>query len=1109
MKKLINPWFKGPGTLTFNLKMKLSLLFMLTTMFGLHANSYSQNTKLSLDMDNVTLGTVIDEIESQTEFKFIFHVKTVDLNRLVSVKANKKRVNKILKDLFGESQTEYEILDRKILLRLTRETAFLEEEANSLNNGLRQSEVTGQVVDEDGVPLGGVNILIEGTVQGSQSDFDGNYSITVDTGQILAFSYLGMKTQRIPVENDLVINVTMVSDAAGLDEVVVVGYGTQKRKEITSAVVSVGEEDFNKGNVTDPVQLLRGRVAGLQVGRAGGNPNQPFTVRLRGINSISGDSSPLVVIDGILGGALDALDPNDIASIEVLKDASAAAIYGARASAGVILVSTKTGTRGEKKPRLQYNTNVSFESIARAPEIATAARYRELGGQDLGSSTVWLDEVTQTGVSNIHNLSYSGTSENGLGYRASVNYRDVESVLSNSSEFKQLNARLRISQNFFDDKLTLFGSLATTSREEDQGFQHSLSQALYFNPTAPVFDADGSYFETQDQDRFNPVAINNQNVRDRNLNRQVMNIGGDLRILDNLVLSGTYTLQRSSELIGEYSARDALWGGTLVNGWARRATTDDKYQQFDATLAYSGNAGKLDYKVIVGQSWNNQNIQSAVVSNTDFITDEFSYNNMAAGQGINRNGVVSGESNSAQPQNFVGSNRQESISNAYFVRTNFNYNDALFLAGTYRREGSSRFGANNRWGNFWALSAGADVARIFKLPVDQLKLRAGYGVTGTLPNSFTGYLGTLRLASGGFANGEFISAVTAATGANPDLKWEEKAELNLGVDFALFERRLSGSFDYFKRNTTDLLNVVAVPSPPNDVGTQLRNVGELQTKGVEMQLSYDAVRKADFDWNISGNLSTAQTRLIEFNAETDQTILRSRGLEGAVAIGIVQPVRTEEGQEIGQIYAQPFVRYDPNGDPIVLLGDGTEAVFDANLFEDEARNVADALPNLFVGLTNAFRYKNVDLSIFLRGTFGHSMINESRAAYENVSGIAIRNILVTSGEFDPTITVPHYSSRYVEDASFVKIDNVSLGYTLPKFDKSPFQSIRIFVTGQNLVTFTGYKGADPELRNFDPASSAEGRRINSFSGDRLFPGIDRYTTFLPTRTITVGVNVGF
>ena len=980
----------------------------------------------------------------------------------------------------------------------------------SLGNHVQDITVSGTVTDNSGVPLPGATVLEVGTMNGTQTDFDGNFTLTVsDANAVLKVSYIGFSTKEVSVNGSTQLTISLMEDAAELDEVVLVGYGSQKKKEITSSVVSVKSEDFNKGNVSDPVQLLQGKVAGLQVGRAGGNPNQPYTVRLRGINSLSGDSSPLVVIDGILGGSLEALDPNDIASIEVLKDASAAAIYGTRASAGVLIVTTKSGKGVVSKPKLNFTSQLSFEEISNTPDIANAARYRELGGQDLGDSTDWLDQVSRTGVSQIYNASYGGSTESGLSYQASLNYRDNNGVIENSTEFDQLNGRINISQRLLDDKLTLTTILASTSRKEDQGFQQSLTQALFFNPTAPVYNPDGSFFETQDQDRYNPVAINEQNVRDRQLNQSVYTFGADYRILPNLVLSGIYTQQRTSELIGEYSERDALFGGGLVNGWARRATVDRDYRQMDWTLAYNDNFGDLNYAITLGQSYNYDNFQSAVASNTDFITDEFSYNNLAAGQGINKNGVVSAEGNAAQPQNYVGSNQRESISNAYFLRTNFNYDDAAFLSATYRREGSSRFGSNNRWGDFWALSGGADLANIFELPVDQLKLRVGYGVTGTLPNVFTGYLGTLRLTSGGFANGQFISAVTPATGANPDLKWEEKAELNVGLDFALLNRRLSGSLDFFKRNTTDLLNVVDVPSPPNAVSQQLRNVGELETKGVELQLSYKVVDTQDFNWSVDTNFSTSQTKLIEFNPDSEQTIIRSRGLSGAVAIGNIRPVWTTEGEEIGQIYAQPFVRYAENGDPIVLLKDGTEAVFDPAQFLDEAVNVGDALPDLFVGLTNSFRYKNFDLNIFLRGVFGHNLVNETRAAYENTSGIAIRNGVTTPGEFDESIVVPHFSTRYVEDASFVRIDNMTLGYTLPNFKNAPFNSMRIFMNAQNLATFTAYKGADPDIRYFDPSYNGEGRRGNSFGGDTLFPGIDRYITFLPTRTFSLGINLEF
>ena len=968
--------------------------------------------------------------------------------------------------------------------------------------------VSGIVTDDKGAPLSGASILEKGTSNGVTTSAEGKYNINVSPNSTLTVSYTGFKTIEIPLNGSSNnVNITLSQDLQSLDEVVVTGYGTQRKKEITGSVVTVNSKDFIKGNVGDAVQLLQGKVGGLQISKAGGNPNQPFTIRLRGLNTISGDPSPLIVIDGVLGGALDALDPNDIASIEVLKDASAAAIYGTRASSGVLIVTTKSG-RGSLRPQITYSSQVSFDQIAKTPQIATPEQYVAYGGQDLGSKTVWLDEVTQTGVSQVHNLSFANSTAGGFNYSASLNYRDVNSVLKHTSSYRQLNARVNLSQRFWQNKLMLTATLGTTSRIEDQGYQQALSNALYYNPTAPVYDSAGNFFETKVQDRYNPVAINDQNIRNRKLNRQFTSFGIEIRPIKNLVFSGIYTIQRSTTLIGEYSDRTAYFGGLLVNGWGRKETDDENYVQVDNTLTYNGTAGKLKYALTAGNSYNYQNYQTQITANSDFITDDFSYNNLAAGQGISKTGVVPVEGNVAQPQNYVGSDQFESISKAYFVRANLNFDEKYFLSSSYRREGSSRFGPNNRWGGFWAVSGGFDLAQVFKIPLDQLKLRAGYGVTGTLPNVFYGYISTLGLTSGGYANGQFISGISPATGYNPDLKWEEKGELNLGVDFGLF-KKITGSVDYFIRNTRDLLNLVDVPSPPNQVTQLLKNVGKLRTKGIEVQLAYNAVNTKNFSWTINGNFSTAKTVLVEFNSESGQTILRSDGLAGAVNIGGVSPIWTIEGQEIGQIYAQPFVKYAANGDPIVQTIGKTDTVFSSGAFQQNAVRVGNALPRFFAGLGTSVRYKGFDFNIFFRGAFGHSIVNEARAAFENVSGIARSNILVTKGEFDTSIKVPHYSTRYVEKGSFVKLDNATIGYTVVLKSKKIIQSIRIYATGQNLLTFTKYKGADPEVRYYDPPNNTEGRRGNSFSGNGLFPGIDRYITFPPIRTYTLGVNVNF
>jgi len=849
-------------------------------------------------------------------------------------------------------------------------------------------------------------------------------------------------------------------------------------------------------------------VAGLQIVKVGGNPNQPFTVRLRGLNTFGANDAPLVVIDGILGGDLNALDPNDIESVEVLKDASAAAIYGTRGSAGVLIFTTKSGQGASGKPLLDYNGYVAFEQIANLIDIASVDEFLELGGQDFGARTDWIDEVTQTGVSNVHNVSISNN-VNGLTYRAAVNYRNVKSVVKDANEFDQFNVRLNIDQKFLNDRLTIGASGALTSRKSNIGYQQTLAYAMTFNPTAPVFenrtaaelggrdpDRFGGYFETDVQDRYNPVAINALNTHEESLNRILGNVSAEYEVIDGLVLSAIYTLQRGSIDGGEYSASTALFGsgGNGLGGTADRNSYDDTNQQFDGTITYYGTKDKINFNIVGGYSYNYFTYESFFANNTDFITDEFLYHNLGAGRGLTTDG---GTRN-------MGSIKEESKLAAFFGRVNLNFDDAYFLSGSYRREGSSRFGSNNRWGNFWAISGGADFANILSLDYFQaLKLRVGYGINGNLPNQYYAYLTTLGTTSGGYANGEFIAAVAPRTNPNPDLKWEEKAELNIGLDFTFMNSRFSGSFDYFTRDTRDLINTVGVPSPPNQVNTTLMNVGQVQTNGVELQLNFDAINNDDFRWTISGNYATAKTKLIKWNANEEVVELFGGNL-GAPGLNGTLVVRTAEGEEIGQILAQPFVRYE-DGVAVMLNLDGTETTL---INRDEFRVVGSALPDFTAGLTNSFSYKNFDLSIFFRGVFGHSLANVNRAYHEHQSIIGRGNIVMTDGFTLEDTQSEAWHSNYVEDASFVRLDNLLLGYNFNLPAGSAFRNIRVYVSGQNLLTITGYSGADPEVRYFDAGAITEGNRNQSFTGNSLFPGVDRRVTYPPTRTYTVGVNIG-
>ncbi|MCG8308905.1 MAG: SusC/RagA family TonB-linked outer membrane protein [Cytophagales bacterium] len=1111
--KLLRLIIMGTKYLTYGI---LIQLLFISFLFAYDSNAQYRSVNdvyLQQDIQDKTVKEVLEIIENNSDFSFYYLNKDISKKLRISINAGETvAISDILLEVSRSAKLKFKQVNNNISVTPISSG----EDAESIRRievEMADIVVTGTVTDgstQDVLP--GVNIILKGTSIGTITDVDGKYTISVpdDTEAILIFSSVGYISEEVLVSGKTSIDLTLMPDITALEEIVVIGYGTQQKKEITSSIVSVQEEDFNRGNINDPNQLLQGKVAGLQIARPGGNPNQPFTVRIRGLNTIGANQEPLVVIDGILGGTLDAVDPNDIKSIEVLKDASAAAIYGTRGSAGVLIVTTKSGKGISGAAQLDYNGYASFETISNTIDIASREEFLELGGQDFGSSTDWLDEVTRTGVSQVHNLSMANSSQ-GFAYRASLNYRDVKGVVRDANEFKQFNARLSISQKFLEDKLTLGATAAVTSRTSNIGYQQTLAYALTFNPTAPIFenrsasdlggrdpDLYGGYFETTVQNRFNPVAINALNTHDVRRNTLVGSLNLDYEIIEGLSVDAIYTLQRESWVDGEYSARTALFGSGAngQGGTATRKAGDNTDHQFDATISYFGEKNGLNYNVVGGYSYNFFTFENFDARNTDFITDEFLYNNLGAGRGISTDGGIAS----------MGSTKAESKLAAYFARATLNFQDQYFLAGSYRREGSSRFGSNNRWGDFWSLSGGFDLANILDISYFQgLKVRAGYGVNGNLPSQYYAYLNTLGTSSGGYVNGAFIPAVGPKTNPNPNLKWEEKAELNVGLDFAFMNSRFTGSFDYFTRDTKDLINWVGVPSPPNQVNSTLMNVGQIQTDGVELQLNFKAFDQNDFSWTIGANYATAKTKLVKWNANEEVVELFGGNL-GAPGLNGINVIRLAEGEEIGQIMAQPFVRYE-DGVAVMLNLDGSETT---SINRDEFRVMGNALPDMTIGLNNTFVYKDFDLNFFFRGVFGHSLANVSRAYFEHTSVINRGNIVKTDGFSTEDTQSEAWHSGYVEDASFIRLDNASIGYNFNLGPNSSVRKLRLYVTGQNLLTFTSYLGSDPEVRYYDPGPMEGGNSggNQSFSGNSLYPGVDRRVTYPPTRMVSVGVNIG-
>jgi TonB-dependent starch-binding outer membrane protein SusC len=964
--------------------------------------------------------------------------------------------------------------------------------------------IKGSVTDENGDPLPGASVTVEGTTSGTVTDVDGNYAISVPEGSILVFSYIGFESQRVAIDNKTELNVILKQDVSSLNEVVVVGYGTQRKTEITSSITRVTEKDFNKGNINDPIQLLQGKVAGLQIARVGGNPNQPFAVRLRGLSTLGANAEPLVIIDGVIGGSLGNVDPNDIASIDVLKDASAGAIYGTRGSTGVIIITTKSGL-GVSVPTFEYSGFTSLERISNTINVATPEQFLEFGGTDYGSRTNWLDEVGRDALSHVHNFSYTGTSAGGLSYRASLNYRDIQGVVG-ATGFDQLNGRINVSQQLLKDKLTLSGIVSITSRDANLGFAQALRYALTFNPTAPIFENRtaeqlgrdpnrfGGYFETGVQDVFNPIALNAQNSRTSKTNNFLTNFTAEYEIINGWKIMSNFSKQITNTLNGEFFANNALFSGIGQNGRASRSVAEDVSDLFELTSTYNRKIGDVSLNLLGGYSYQKFDFQGFSATNTNFITNGVTYNNLGLGLGITNN------------QASMSSIREEAKLGAYFGRINLNYKDFLFLSSSLRREASSRFGANNRWGNFWAISGGIDIDKWLDIAkIDQLKLRAGYGVTGNEPAQRYAYLERLGRVGTGFVNGEFVPAIAPVSNPNPDLKWEEKAEFNVGLDFGFFNSKLSGTVDYFVRNTIDLLNVIPVPSPPNLFGTTLVNLGEIETKGLEVQLNYDVIQKREFNWNIGGNFSTFNSVLLKLN--NTENAVQFRGNLGAPGLNNTLVVRVAEGEEIGNIRAAIFAGYNEQGRTLVLDVNGNPTT-DRNLNRDGVI-VGNGLPDFTVGVNNSFVYKSFDFNFFLRGVFGHSLVNIQRAYWEHPLIAGTQNFVITEFFNPDDKELDAYHSGYVEKADFLRLDNASLGYTVRLPRDYFIRNLRIYLSGNNLFTITKYTGADPEVRFADPGPVTEGNTGVAFGGDILVPGIDRRVTYFPTSSIQFGVNLKF
>lgn len=980
---------------------------------------------------------------------------------------------------------------------------------------IAQREVTGQVTDyatDD--PLPGVNILIEGTVEGTITDANGAYKLRIPgENAVLVFSFMGYERREITVGDRSKVNVALIPDLTQLEEVVVIGYGTQSRETVTGSISTIKAEDFNAGLINDPMALIAGKVAGLAISNANSaDPNATADFSLRGPATVEGNSQPLIVIDGVPGGDLQTVAPADIASIDVLKDGSAAAIYGSRATAGVIIITTKKGEPG--KTRLNYSGYITTDVVAKKYDVLNADQYRQVAEEygftadDAGADTDWFDEVTRTPVSHSHNLSLSGGSQKTT-YYASLNYRNFEGM-DLASERKYISGTFRLNTKALNDKLNFSVMLTNAHDERDFANYGAIAQSLKMNPTFPVRNPDGSFYERPDIQfglQWNPVASMEYNTNNSKEKRLLTTFNLDYHVWWDLTASLSYSLIKNDYLGGSYSSRkDFFQQRSGVNGQASRNEDNMTNNILEATLAYNKAFDDHNFDVIAGYSYQNNFNEGFSAGNNNFSTDAFSYYNLGAGTALNnltpnfnRSGV------------FVGSYAAERTLVAYFGRVIYDYRERYLLNLSIRREGASVFGEDNKWGNFWGASAGWILTKENFLQdagfIKNLKLRGGYGVTGN-QESLAPYqsLATISPFFNGTQNGYFgepgnsrwIQPYGPAINPNPALQWETKKEVNIGLDFALLEGGwLSGSIDYYNRRIENLVGNYSAQLPSQIHPNIFANAGLMENEGLEIVLDAQIAKGENFSWNTTLTGAYNKNEIVSVTSEQFKGTAHdiTKVTEGTT----IQ--RLAPGQPVAVFYGRVFAGFTEDGQWLFENSEG-EAVAASEIGEDDFAYLGNSIPKYHLGLTNNFTFGNFDVSLLIRSALGFKAVNGKRMFHENLTYFARQNLFASVMD-EGVQAEPTFSSYYIEKGDYLKIDNLTIGYTLPVKNSNYLQRIRIYATSTNLATITGFSGTNPELGlNYYP-SDPEAEVSDG-------PGVEPYYTYYPaTRRFTLGISASF
>lgn len=955
-----------------------------------------------------------------------------------------------------------------------------------------QQTVSGTVIDESGSTIIGATVMVKGSTNGTVTDIDGKYVLSnVPPKSVLVFSYIGFETQEVKVDGRKTINVTMAEARQLLEEVVVVGYGSLSRKELSSSIVQVDKDQFQQGSMNNAMEMLTGKVAGLNVATSSpADPNGSSSLQIRGAASLSAGNDPLVVIDGVAGGDIRTLAPQEIESITVLKDAASAAIYGTRGANGVILVTTKKGTGSVGKPTFTYDSYFAVNLAKNGPEVLSADEWRRARrGNDFGASTDWYGELMRDFSYDTNQyISIDGNTENGY-YTASLNYKRAVGldIVSGREEY---GARTAIQQQIFNKRLQLSFTLNGRKVKEDWGDNSMFDTALGMNPTMPIYNEDGSFYQpTSPTNASNPVANLLQETSQGNRTYLLGTVDAKLNIWSNEYHTVNTTLSYSydyndlkSDFYTPSTSSESYWGG-----YKGRASI--QYQKWWTNRLewignYIFNRDGHDVKLMLGYTFERSDWEQMFMQNNNFTFDNTLWHGIGSGSYL-----TEGKAN-------MYAGKSESTLIGFFGRVNYNWKDLLIASASLRYEGSTKFGKNNKWGYFPSASLALEMANLDFLKdhndvVQSLKPRISYGVTGR--SGFDAYQSIATYSSSGkyLVDGEWVTGYAPSSNANPELAWEKSSSTNYGVDFMLWNR-FYGSVEYFDRRSNDLLYTYTAPQPPYVYSSILVNVGTIKNTGWEIQLTGDVFVDTPVKWTTGINYSYGKTKLTKLSNDIYQASYLDLYLKPGVGTSEYF-FRVEEGGQIGQFYGYEYAGVDEEGNMLVYNADG-EKILTAEATAKDKRYIGNGVPKHFLTWNNTIRWKDFDLSLMFQGAFGHKIFNMRKYGM-GLQGSGSDNVLRSAYLEDSNVLTGGgvISSYFLEKGDYVKLSNLTLGYSVPLANKKIAESLRIYVAAKNLFTLTGYSGNDPSI----------------VTSTGITPGVDVNSAYPQATQITLGVTFRF